>query len=201
MYTSAAASHRPGFTPAHAIYCKFLMERAAYIPCHVRVPDMPQRISAVALDGRFYSFFRAIPEAQRAIAIATRLGKRDDEIVMTLTRRGYGIWVNEPQAQYAPPAKDPRHSLKPAFGPSPCLILSDASSYTRCSLKVPDLSQVVDGISHNGRYYSVFRQVTGAAEAIAIAAKLAQSGDETLMVTTSGGLILAVRELNAIIAS
>jgi hypothetical protein len=201
VYTSAASSHSPSFTSAHAVYCKFLLERSTYVACHIRVPDVPQRISAIALDGRFYSFFRAIPEAQKAIAIATRLGKRDDEIAMTLTRRGYGIWVNEPQANYAPPAKDLRHSLKPAFGPSACLILGDASSYSRCSLKVPDLSQTVAGISYGGRYYSVFRQVKDAAEAIAIAAKLAQRGDETLMTLTPEGMALAVRELNATVVA
>ncbi|HEY9736361.1 MAG TPA: hypothetical protein V6D06_08765 [Trichocoleus sp.] len=188
-------------TAAHAIYCKFLVARESYIACHIRVPDVPQRIPAIALDGRFYSFFRAVPEAAKALAIATRLGKRDDEIAITLNRRGYSIWVNETQANYAPPASDPRHSLKPAFGPASCLILGDPMSFSRCTLTVPDLAQSVDGLSYSGRFYSIFRQTSDAAEAIAIAAKLAQKGDETLMTINPEGIVIAVREINAAIAA
>lgn len=201
MLKSAASAHSPVITAAHAIYCKFLSERKSYISCHIRVPDVPQRLPAIALDGRFYSFFRTVPEPAKALAIATRLGKRDDEVAVTINRRGYSIWVCETQANYAPPANEPRHSLKPAFGPSPCLILGDPLSFSRCTLTVPDLAQSVDGLNYSGRFYSVFRQTSDAAEAIAIAAKLTYKGDEVLVAINPTGIDIAVREINAAIAA
>lgn len=196
VLTQTAASGST-LASAHSIYCRFLLERAAYQACHIRVPDVAQRLSAIALAGRFYSFFRVVPEAHKALAIATRLGQRDDEIAMTLTKRGYIIWVNEPQATFAPPTRNPLCCLKPTFGPSPCLILAEPTSYTSCSFKVPDLNLLVDGICFNGNYYSLFRKLNDAAEVIELAAKLTRTGDETVMTIRPEGFALAVKEPNA----
>lgn len=184
---------------AHAIYCKFLTNRVSYVPCHVQVPDVPQRLSAIALDGRFYSFFKVINEAQKLLSVISRLGKQDDEVAVTPTPRGYILWVYEPQATYAPPFHAPHHSLKPAFGPPPCLILSEPSSYSRCTLIVPDIAKPITGLVHAGKYYSIFRQETNAANSMTLTAKLTQRQDETLMVIEPDGFILAIREPNAVL--
>ncbi|HEY9763547.1 MAG TPA: hypothetical protein V6D07_13535 [Trichocoleus sp.] len=196
-----AATHGPAITSAHAIYCKFLVDRKSYIPCHISVPDTAQRLPAIALDGRFYSFFRVIQEPQKALAVATRLGKRDDEVAMTITKRGYILWVYEAQASYAPPASAPQHSLKPAFGPQACLMLGDSTSYVACPIKLLDGDSNIPGICYNGHYYSIFRKETDALKIISMVAKLSRKGDELLLALADSGYTLAVREPNAFLGS
>lgn len=186
---------------AHNIYCKFLLDREAYIPCHIRVPDESHRLSAVALDGHFYSFFKVVADPYRALMVATRLGKRDNEVVMTQTKRGYVLWVHEAQARFAPPANTPRHSLKPAFGPTACLILGQGEAFYRETFKVPDLAEPIAGIRYGGKAYSIFREEDNAAQIIETVAKLTRRGDTTLLAMTGQSLILGVYEPQAISAA
>lgn len=196
MFSKAASDS--AIAAAHPIYCKFLVNRSSYQACHIRLPDLPLRQPAIALDGQFYSFFRALPVARKALIIAARLGKREDQVAITLTRRGYALWIHEPQASLAPPRQASERGLQPVFGPVPCLLLSNAAGYRRCSLRVPDLEQPIAGLMVGDRGYSIFRQVPDAAEAIALTARLTAMAEDTVLVVAADSLLVAVFEANAV---
>jgi hypothetical protein len=183
-------------SPAHAIECKFLFDRDLYTPCHVSVPDGNHRLSAVYVDNQFYSFFKVIPNAHKALEIVARLGKRDDQVAMTLTNRGYALWAHEPNAQYSPPPKQPNHRIYPVFGPKTCLLLTDNQAYDLCRLQVPDVAKPLAAIAYRNRYYSIFKRDGDAAKLLEITAKLARRGDETLMTLTDQTYVLGLLEPN-----
>ncbi|PSN20600.1 hypothetical protein C7271_01365 [filamentous cyanobacterium CCP5] len=151
---------------------------------------MDNRLPAIALDGRFYSFLKALKDADRALSAINRLGKGEDEVVLTLSKCGYALWVPEPQARFSPPKGDPRFSLKPAFGPTPCLFLSDARALAPCQIQVADLSKSVAGIQVANDLYSVFRVEPNAQTSIQIVGKLASRGDKTLLGRAKDGQYL-----------
>jgi hypothetical protein len=195
---SSKAVSDPAIAAAHPIYCKFLVNRSSYQACHVRLPDLPLRQPAIAVDGQFYSFFRALPVARKALIIAARLGKREDHVAITLTGRGYALWVHEPLASLAPPRQVSDRELEPVFGPVPCLLLNNAAGYRRCCLQVPDLEQPIEGLVVGNRGYSIFRQVSDAVEAIALTARLTAMAEETVLVVMADSLLVAVFEANAV---
>ncbi len=176
--------------------CKLLFDRDLYTPCHIRVPDVDHRLSAVYVDNQFYSFLKVVPEARKALEVVARLGKRDHTAALTQTRRGYAVWAQEPQARYAPPASKPGYGIRPVFGPQDCLLVSDETAYQTCRLQVPDVTKPLMALTHNNRYYSFFKQDTDAAKVLDIAAKLARRGDETLLVVEPPTFTLALLEPN-----
>jgi hypothetical protein len=176
--------------------CKLLFDRDLYTPCHIRVPDTDHRLSAIYVDNQFYSFFKLIPEARKALEVLMRLGKRDHAAALTRTRRGYAIWAHETGARYAPPARQPGYGIRAVFGPEACLMVSDRSAYQPCRLQVPDVAKPLNAVLYNNRYYSIFKQETDAARVLDIAAKLARRGDETLLVIDQPNYAVALLEPN-----
>lgn len=179
---------------AHAIECKFLQSRDSYQPCHILAPDVDQRLSAIYVDNQFYSFFKAIPDPRKVLDVIVRLGKRDDKVAVTFTKRGFAIWVHEPGAHYAPPRQKPTHSIQPVFGPKPCLVVTEDEAYQTCQIQVPDMAKPLSAISYRGRYYSIFKQEEDAGRLIEIGAKLTQRGDDILIAMASSWHILALLE-------
>ncbi|MFQ4138952.1 hypothetical protein PGN35_021815 [Nodosilinea sp. PGN35] len=182
--------------PAPAMACKLLFDRDLYTPCHIRVPDVDHRLSAVYVDNQFYSFLKVVPEARKALDVVTRLSKRDHTAALTQTRRGYAVWAYEPQARYAPPASSPGYGIQPVFGPQDCLVVSDETAYQTCRLQVPDVTKPLMALTYNSRYYSFFKQDTDAAKVLDMAAKLARRGDQTLLVVEPPTFTLALLEPN-----
>ncbi|MGF1567784.1 MAG: hypothetical protein ACFCVD_06900 [Nodosilinea sp.] len=181
---------------ARAMECKLLFDRDLYNPGHVWVPDVAERMSAIYVDSQFYSFFKLVPEAQKALTIVARLGKRDERVALTLTKRGYAIWAYEPAARYAPPDHRPGHTIRPAFGPKPCLLLTEANVYEQCQIKVSDLSQPMDAITYQNRHYSIFQRHSDVSRLLKMAAKLARKGDDMTIVLTPSDYILGLFEPN-----
>jgi hypothetical protein len=182
--------------PAPAMACKLLFDRDLYTPCHVRVPDIDHRLSAIYVDNQFYSFLKIVPEAHKALNVVARLGKRDYTAAITETRQGYAVWAHEPAAVFAPPARKPSYTIRPVFGPKSCLVVTDETTYQTCRLQVPDVTKSLMALTHNDRYYSFFKQDTDAAKVLDIAAKLARRGDETLLVIEPPTFTLALLEPN-----
>ncbi len=182
--------------PTQAMACKLLFDRDLYTPCHIRVPDTNHRLPAIYVDNQFYSFFKAIPDARKTLEVITRLGKRDNAAAITPTRRGYAIWVHEEEARYAPPARQPGYGIRPVFGPTPCLVVTDPAAYRPCRLQVPDVTKSLNALAYDNQYYSVFKQETDAAKVLEIAAKLTRRGDETLLVIEPPTFTLALLETN-----
>lgn len=182
--------------PTQTMACKLLFDRDLYTPCHIRVPDINHRLSAIYVDNQFYSFFKVIPDARKALEVITRLGKRDNAAAITPTRRGYAIWAHEEEARYAAPARQPGHGIRPVFGPNPCLVVADPAAYRACRLQVPDVTKSLNALAYDNQYYSVFKQETDAVKVLEIAAKLTRRGDETLLVIEPPTFTLALLEPN-----
>lgn len=77
---------------------KLFLQPGQYHTCHIRVPDMTERLPAVVVEGQFYSFLRAISDREKALDILARLFDSGDEAVITQNRKSYAIWVLEPTA-------------------------------------------------------------------------------------------------------
>jgi len=76
-----------------------LTSRNLYQPCHIRVPDLKQRLAAIQFEDAYYSLFRIETDLNRAIERIQQLSQRSDKAVITPSPRGYIIWVLEPEAQ------------------------------------------------------------------------------------------------------
>jgi hypothetical protein len=181
---------------SHGIDCRFLFSRDLFTPCHIWVPDVSHRLSAIYADNKFYSFFKVVPNAKKALDVIVRLSKRDDQVAVTLTKRGYAIWAHESQARYAPPRHKPGHTIQPVFGTKACPIIVDEQIYKFCQLQVPDVQKLLSGLIYETRPYSIFKRDSDATKTLEVAAKLTRRGDDILIVLTEAEYILGLFEPN-----
>lgn len=91
----STAQSVPTSTPLPILHGKLVKS------CHIRVPDLPKPVGAIAHEGKFYSYFRCYQDVASAQRAATRLVARGDLILLTQVRRGLILWVFEPEAQLA----------------------------------------------------------------------------------------------------
>lgn len=179
-------------------YCKLLLNRDQYVSCHINVSDLPQRLPAIAVDGKFYSFFKVILKAQKALEAIAKLTQKGDEIALTASKRGYVLWVYEPESKPAPPKKLRLPPIPPIFGPAPCSIVQNLAQLERCHLKVADMAQQLVGIKYQGALYSLFRKEQNAQTTLEIAAKLTKRDDEVILVVAKDGYAIFILEPTAI---
>ncbi|MGL5058987.1 MAG: hypothetical protein ACRC62_03310 [Microcoleus sp.] len=83
---------------------KILECRSQYQSCRIRVPDLEQPMAAILVDSEYYSFFKAVKEAEKVLAIVAKLGSSGDATAITKTASGYAIWVREPEASAVKPS-------------------------------------------------------------------------------------------------
>ena len=62
------------------------------------MPDFELPVAAILVDREYYSFFKAVQEPSKVLAIVAKLGNRGDSTVITTTASGYVIWVFDPEA-------------------------------------------------------------------------------------------------------
>ncbi len=77
---------------------KLFLQPGQYHSCHIRVPDMPDRLPAVVVDGKFHSFFKTVKDRDKALDLLAKLIDKGDEAVITQTPKAYAVWVLEPTA-------------------------------------------------------------------------------------------------------
>ncbi|MBD1913317.1 MULTISPECIES: hypothetical protein [unclassified Leptolyngbya] len=169
-----------------------LLDRQQYRTCHVKVPDLEQRLSAIQLGDQFYSFFQVAPEARKAIALLTKLVYRNESTVLTKMPRGYGVWVEEPDAM-----RVGTPSSTVVRKPASCLVLVNQYPHRRCRIQVPDLPQSVDAIAVDQNFYSIFKAELPAEQALEIIAKLLQRGDKALLLGDRNGYVIGIHEPEA----
>ena len=75
-----------------------ILDRSQYQPCKFRVPDVKKPLGGINVDGKYYSFLKNVPDRDKATQIALRLSNKGDKVLLTQTRKGYLIWVLEPDA-------------------------------------------------------------------------------------------------------
>ena len=77
--------------------------RDEYETCHIKIPNLTERLPAIAIENKFYSFARSFPNIKKALAAKAKLEWGGDRVVVTQTAKGYAIWVWEPEAQREQP--------------------------------------------------------------------------------------------------
>ena len=178
---------------------KLISNRSQYSSCHIRVPGDDHRLSAIALDGKFYSFFRSLTDGAKVAGLILKLTARGNEIALTPTRFGYALWVQEPEA--APAIPESHHSprtISPTFGPADCWVISDRQpGFRTCSLKVTDLPDIVPGIASDRKLYSLYRRDQEVDTVFKLASRLTQRGDEVVLLVSKIGYALCVEEPGA----
>ncbi len=172
--------------------CKMLRDRAQYRSCHIRVPDSQDRLAAIKVHDRYYSFFKLIEEEQKALQIAAKLVYRGDEVAMTLTVKGVAIWVYEAEASSPKPSKVAKQT-----GSRLWRILTSQQEYQRCEISVPDGTQALTAICWNQRYYSLLRMVREELQAIELAERLSSKGHDAIITRNDCGYEVWVLEADA----
>ncbi|MEL6381122.1 MAG: hypothetical protein AAFQ89_01345 [Cyanobacteria bacterium J06626_18] len=181
---------------------KLLIQREDYVTCHIQVPEESQRLSAITLDGKFYSFFRALKEPIKTLGLLLKLTARGNQVAMTPISRGYVVWVHEPDGAPVKSATQTSPNLiQPTFGPADCWVIGDRQlGYRACSLKVPDLSDTVLGLADSKqRLYSLYRREKNPAQSLKLAARLAKRGDEVILLVRKASYIICIYEPAAVI--
>lgn len=77
---------------------KIIDSRELYRSCHVWLPNWGERVSAIFVDRAYYSFFRAVRDAEEALVLTAKFGRKGNPTVITKIPKGYAIWVIEPDA-------------------------------------------------------------------------------------------------------
>lgn len=75
-----------------------LKSRNDYLLCHIRVPDLEKRLAAIAYANQYYSLFKTVDSLEDVARLGEKLGQRGEDVVITRTANGYGLWVLEPEA-------------------------------------------------------------------------------------------------------
>lgn len=179
------------------VSCLFIASRHQYSACQIQVPDLDRPLAAIAISNRYYSFFRSAQESHRALSMLTRLSYCGDRVAIKKNPKGYGIWVEEPDAsprstRSTSPTGDNTTQIL-----APSKVLISTSQYEELQIVVPDLDQPVEAIAYGGKYYSLFRTETDADKVIDLIAKIALRGDETVIVKTDHGHAVCIVEPDA----
>jgi len=179
---------------------KLLAQRDDYTTCHILSPDEGLRLPAIALDGNFYSFFRSQGDPVKVLNVLRKLSANGDATVMTPTRRGYAIWVQEPGAILAAPQGKSARNLPPSFGPANCWIISDQQAgYRTCTLDVPDLPAPVPGLANGQKLFSLYRREKDADTTLKLGSRLSQRGDEIVILVSEEIYAICIYEPGATI--
>ncbi|NET49570.1 MAG: hypothetical protein F6K09_12800 [Merismopedia sp. SIO2A8] len=81
--------------------CYFLTSSEEYQIVEIRVPDLEQSLSAIAIQNRYYSVFKQNVSAEQALSITAKLVRRGDETVILVPNTPtpqYSVCVLEPDA-------------------------------------------------------------------------------------------------------
>ena len=162
--------------------CLVLSLRRQYHSCHIQLPDSDERVAAIAIHNEFYSLFQVFESPDQAIDMVVRLSRRGEEVaIRQLPSGGYALWVKEKDAR---PTRsfnliERRSTRQPR--PEFCYILTTSDEYQEVDIMVPDLDKSLSAIQFQGKYYSLFKPQVTAEQTIELTAKLAQRGDETII--------------------
>lgn len=78
---------------------KILESRQQYQRCWIEVPHLERRLSAILVDGQYYSFLKTEKTKERVLEIIAKLSHRIQTTVVTKTEKGYFIWALEPEVK------------------------------------------------------------------------------------------------------
>lgn len=84
--------------PENPTHCKVLESRSEYQTCHISMLDRDKRLAAVRVDSNYYGLHKVVTTQEQALALAVRLQRKGDSVVITKTAQGHTVWVLEPEA-------------------------------------------------------------------------------------------------------
>lgn len=178
--------------------CKLLTYKGQYSTCHIKVPDVDEKLSAIKIGNQYYSLFRRFEDAEAAMSALNKLAGQDNEL-LALTKpnnNSYIMWALELDAQvFKGSRKEGRRW--PTYGPATCLILGDAKQYHQCYVQVPDLAQPMVAVQHNDQFYSVYQPGLDAVEAFDMAAQFTGRGNDSAIASTTKGYAVCLLEPEA----
>lgn len=167
-----------------AIPCLILVVRQQYQSCRIQLPDLEERLAAIAIQNNYYSLFQVVKEADRVIDMIIRLGRRGDEVALQVPMKAYKLWVKETDAIPTGSSASGKQSNLSPKKPAHCYILDANNGYRVVTISVPDLDKSLSAIQVNGQYYSLFKPQVSADQALELVTKLAQRDDETVIVAS-----------------
>ena len=170
---------------------RLLESRRQYESCHIRVPDIEERLPALLLDQKFYSFFRVVSDEQQLLSMVAKLNRQAQESVVTRVARGYGIWLLEPTAHIDAPRSISLQANTDVF---PYRILESRSQYKPCHIRVPDLEQRLVAIRLDDTYYSFFAVTQDKPSILKTIAKTKLTAEQIVITTTAKGYVVWVLE-------
>lgn len=174
---------------------EILEAKSQYQHCHIYVPDLEQRLSAIYANSKYYSFLKIVPNRSKALEIAARLQQRHDEPILTITPKGYAIWVWEPEASRE---RQLQHPVQ-LSNSSPQNLISP-SDYQPRRIRVPDLDQALVALEIAGQYYSLLRIEKNLDKAVEVVTQLERRQDQGVMTETPKGYAIWVLEPEAYLA-
>jgi hypothetical protein len=173
---------------------RLLESRSQYASCHIRVPDLEERLPAIHLDQKFYSFFRVVSDEQQLLSMVTKLNQQAQESVVTRVARGYGLWVLEATAYI-----DARRSTAEQADTFPYRIVESRNQYKPCHIRVPDVEQRLVAIKLDDQYYSFFAVTQDKPNIVKMIAKTKLTVEQIVITPTVKGYIVWVLESQALL--
>jgi hypothetical protein len=170
-----------------------LSQRSQYQSCHINVPDLDQPIAAIEFNQNFYSFFQSIPDSNKTLSVATRLTSKGERLVITQLKKGYGVWIHEPEARLEKKKQRDRQAKSIA----PCKLFTSRQQYQVRDILVPDVDLPLPGLVADGESYSMFKMTTNTAEVLDLVAKITQRGEGAVIIDFKNIFLVCVSEPEA----
>ncbi|KAM3094696.1 hypothetical protein ACKFKG_15565 [Phormidesmis sp. 146-35] len=171
-----------------------ILKRTQYRSCHIQIPDDSQRLAAICVEEKYYSFFKLIKDHPKTLQVAARLVYRGNEVMITQTAKGDVLWVYEPDAQTKtlPCESANRHSEDGLWR-----ILNSSQQYQVCQIRVPDVAKPLEAIVVDHKYYGFMRRLRTENEAIEFANRLAKKGNESMITKSDRACAIWILEPDA----
>jgi hypothetical protein len=77
---------------------RIFLEAGDYRTCHLEVPDIEERLPGLSFGNRLYSFFKVVGDREKSLDVMEKLFDNGDDAVITQNRKGFAVWVLEPNA-------------------------------------------------------------------------------------------------------
>ncbi len=177
--------------------------------CHVRVPDVPERLPAIAHDGGYYTLFKAVQSAAIALDLVIKLGSKGNQPIITQAGQKYILWVRESDATAVSSKLRafPNGQLSasngqcrvapPTFSAASCLVFSSSAPPKFGYLQVPDLTHRMPGFQHQQKYYSLLHREKDSTKVISAVAEIACRGVDLALVALPTSYAICMLEPNA----
>lgn len=77
---------------------KLFLTKGDYETCHIQLNDTQEKLAAIAIGSSLYSFFKTLPDRDKALDILARLYDSGNDAVITQTPKTYALWILEKEA-------------------------------------------------------------------------------------------------------